>query len=317
MDAPSRKDQALPADLMQLIFDLMVSDTQTLATAGLVCRSWRALSLRSLLEEVDLSSHNRGRVPEFDDEDEDEDSSLAFSVGPVMSDYSDQYRPANLVSRQRAFLCLLSDHPELALYVKKLTWTLIWVDFGEDLDSEDLTDINKKTWDVFDRMQNVTNLDLASLHDIGNKPYIRQNPARLFPAVTHLRLVGWMHRGLIKAIVTSLDATKLTSLKLDHLQDEGALPDGTPMPENLATANAHERGNPYEDTGIDDDLWLRQEKGEAAIFPGSSWYPLRLLRQKTLSSLAHFQIDLGPLSGILDERNAITLAREIAKFIIW
>lgn len=315
MDATSHRDQALPADLMQLIFDQMVGDTQTLATAGLVCRSWRALSLRSLLEDVDLSSHNRGRIQEL--EDLDLDSSLIFGDGPVMSDWSDHYRPANLVSRQRAFLRLVSDRRELALYVKRLAWTLIWVDFGEDPDSEDLAETNMKTWDVFECMQNVTNLDLASLHDIGNKQYIRQNPARLFPAVTHLRLVGWMHRGLVKAIVTSLDATKLTSLKLDHLQDEGALPDGTPMPENLATANAHERGNPYEDTGIDDDLWLRQEKGEAAIFPGSSWYPLRLLRQKTLSSLAHFQIDLGPLSGILDERNAITLAREIAKFIIW
>jgi hypothetical protein len=93
----------------------------------------------------------------------------------------------------------------------------VWKDFDDD----GLTDIDLQTWDVFSRMQNVARLDLASLHDISDQPYIRQNPARLFPAVTHLRLVGWMHRGLVRALVTSFDARKLDCLELDHLEDEG------------------------------------------------------------------------------------------------
>lgn len=302
---PLGLNDGLPADVLQEIFAILVGDSKTLARAGLVSRSWRVLSLRFLLKDVDLSSHNLGRLPEY------EEPSSPLQPRVVMSDYSDEYRPRSLVPRQRAFLHLLTDRPELAMHVKALTWTLIWMDFDE----EALIDTDLQTWDVFGRMQNVSRLDLASLHNISDQSYIRQNPAKLFPGVTQLRLVGWMPRGLVKAIVTSLDASKLFCVKLDHLQEEGALPNGEPMPEDLASRHFHEPGNPYDDEGIDHKLWERQEGGDAGIFPGPSWFPLRLLRQRCLAQLAHLHIRLSPFTDRLDQRNYITMFQETAMFI--
>ncbi|KAF7553099.1 hypothetical protein G7Z17_g3840 [Cylindrodendrum hubeiense] len=295
----------LPADILRLIFENLVGDSTTLACAGLVSRLWRTHSLPLLLKDVDLSSHNNGRLPQY------EMPSLPLLRGVVMSDYSDEYRPRNLVPRQRAFLHLMTDRPELAMHVKTFTWTLVWIDFDED----GLSDIDLGTWDVFSRMQRVARLDLASLHNIHDQPYIRQNPSRLFPAVTHLRLVGWMHRGLVKAIVTSLDASKLCCLKLDHLQEEGALPNGEPMPQDLSSEHLDNPGDPYDDEGIDDKLWARQERGDAGIFPGPMWFPLRLLRQHCLASITYLQIKLGPFTESIDLRNSVTMFHETAEFI--
>lgn len=296
------RDHGLAAEILLMVFENLVGDTETFIRVGLVCRSWRALSLPLLLRD---SSHNNGRLHEHDELE-------CFFRPFVMADYSDQFRPRNLVTRQRAFLRLMTHHPELARHVKAFTWTLVWMDFDDD----SLTDIDLHTWVIFGRMQNVARLDLASLHYIGDQPYIRQAPARLFPAVTHLRLVGWMHRGLVRAIVTSIDATKLRSLKLDRLQDEGALPDGGPMQQDVAWEYASDhRGDPYSDQGIDDDLWARQERGHAAIFPGPMWFPLRLLRQYRLAAMAHLEIRLGSFDLRLDERNQITMFHETAQFI--
>lgn len=302
---PSNMNDNTPSEISQLIFGMLVGETRTLARVGLVSRLWRTLSLPSLLANIDLSSHNNGRLPEY------ETPEFPLLRGVAMADYSDEYRPRNLVPRQRAFLRFMTDRPELAIYVRAFAWTLVWIDFDE----EGLTDIDLRTWLVFSSMHNVTRLDLASLHNISNQPYIRQNPAKLFPAVTQLRLVGWMHRGLVKAIITSLDASKLSCLKLDHLQDEGALPDGEPIPLDLATKHSHGPGDPYSDEGIDNKLWARQERGDAAIFPGPMWFPLRIIRQHCLGSLEHFQIRLGPLINILDQRNVITIFQETAEFI--
>lgn len=205
----------------------------------------------------------------------------------------------------------MTDRPELSMRVKAFTWTLVWIDFDDD----GLTDIDFRTWDVFSRMQNVVRLDLASLHSISNQPYIRQNPARLFPAITHLRLVGWMHRGLVKAILTSLDPSKLGSLELDHLQDEGTLPNGEPMPRALAEEHSHFGDDAYSDGVIDDKLWARQEGGDAGIFPGPMWFPLRFLRQRCLASMVNLQIRLGPLADTLDLRSHMTVFHDTAEFI--
>lgn len=302
---PSDMNDGLPVDILQLIFDHLVGDTNTLARVGLVSRSWHILSLPFLLKHVDLSSHNNGRLPDY------EDSSFPLLRGVVMADYSDEYRPSSLVPRQRAFLHLMTQHPELARHVRAFTWTLVWMDFNDD----GLTDIDLRTWDVFGLMQNVARLDLASLHNISDQPYIRQNPARLFPAVTHLRLVGWMHRGLVKAIVTSLDTSRLSCLRLDHLQDEGALPNGEPTPQDVALKHVQSQGDPYSDEGIDDKLWARQDRGDAGIFPGPMWFPLRYLRRQCLASMAHIRIRLGPFTDSLDLRNDITMFHETAEFI--
>lgn len=63
---PSDTGDELSADILQLVLDNLVGGTKTLAHAGLVCRSWRALSLPSLLKDVDLSSHNNGCLPDYE-----------------------------------------------------------------------------------------------------------------------------------------------------------------------------------------------------------------------------------------------------------
>ncbi|CAG9983616.1 unnamed protein product [Clonostachys byssicola] len=304
-------DLALPADILLQVFDALLGDTTTLVNAGCVSRLWRTVALPFLLKNVDLSSHNRGRLPEH------EDPNFA-PLRIVMSDYSDQYRPRNLVPRQRAFLRLMADRPELAIHVKIFTWTLVWHDTDEiGCDGDEMTDIDFRTWEVLGRLCSVTHLDLASLHQIGYEPYIRQNPDTLFPAVTNLRLVGWMSRGLVRAIVNSLDANKLVSARFDYLQDEGALPNGEPIPQDLVWRTKESRypNDLYNHQGISDELWLRQERGEVAIFPGPMWLPLRILGRRRMSSIAHLQISLSPFSDQVDLRNDITTFIETAAFI--
>lgn len=205
-----------PADMLTLILEQLIGDSQSLASLSQTCTALYAVCILFLLSEVDLSSHNLGRQQEHQTA-----TLLAFAY--VDASYHNKYRPRNnLVARQRAFLCLLTEKPHLAVHVRHLTWTLIWQDVGED----SITDIDRQTWSVFCRVVNVTTLDLASLHEVWEEPYIRQNSERLFSAVTELRLVGWMHRGLVKAIIGALDASKLRSLCLDWLEDEGSMPNG-------------------------------------------------------------------------------------------
>jgi hypothetical protein len=213
------------------------------------------------------------------------------------------------------------DEPQLARYVKYFTWTLIWLDFDE----QDLTKIDLQTWDVFSRMTNVTYLDLASLHRFEEDEYIRQNPTKLFPKVRDLRLLGWMHRGLVRAILTALGPGKLQSLRLDYLEDEGTLPNGESLGEDTAIRLAHNarrlspfyRPSPETTDGsyiYHDDLILRQETGKAFIFPGPMWLPLYLLSAHALDSLTHLQIKVPPFSFYTDLRSYQTLFRQTANF---
>lgn len=296
---------AFSTDLLYLVLDHLVGETATLARFGQVCHLWRAISLPLLLRVVDVSCHNNGRLPEHESDE------YSVTSGVVMSDYSDEYRPANLVSRQRGFLRFMSSQPDLASCIQSFTWTLVWMDFGE----EHLTDIDLETWDIFSRMVHVTQVDLASLHDIHDQPYIRQNSDTLFPNVTHLRLVGWMHRGLVKAILRSLDKERLHTLELDHLQDEGALPSGQPIPQDLATSHLHSNLNFYGNATIGKDLVSRQERGEAAILPGPMWFPLLFLRQGPSLFLSTLDIKLGVLTYRADQRNIITIFEQIAGLI--
>lgn len=212
----------------------------------------------------------------------------------MFADHGAQFRPPNLVTRQRAFLRLITSRPGLTKHIQSFTWTLIWWDFGE----HQLQEIDLQTWNVFERMSNVTYLDLASLHEVSQETYVRQNPTTLFPAVTDLRLLGWMHRGLVKAIILSLDARRLRSLRLDYLQDEGALPDGTPLDPDTAVEYAHsarktESTHTFnDDTAFDDEAFHGQETGKLFVFPGPMWFPLRLLRYCSLDSLSVFFVCL-------------------------
>lgn len=293
-------------DVLILAFDQLGDDSTSLLNVGLTCRTWFDLSRPCLYRDVNLSSHNLGRwyAPEVE-----QGIAAAEDQQVIQSDYHSRYRSRNVVRRQRAFLTLLTTDPQLARYVKSLTWTLIWRGFGD----AGLTDADRQTWNVFSLMENVTRLDLASLHDVPYDQYVRQNPAHLFTKVTDLRLLGWMHRGLVKAIITSLDASRLRSLKLDCLQDECALPNGTPMHRYLAQIHSRNDGEYYwTPLCVDDDLLKRQEAGNAMIFPEPMWFALHLLRSHELDSLTHLQIKLPPISVMIDVRNYNTLSRELA-----
>lgn len=229
----------------------------------------------------------------------------------------------NLVPRQRKILELITSKPEVAKYVRSFTWTLVWKDTWDDYHHETLLeDIDHQTWNVFARLTSVTHLDLASIHTIWEEPITRQNPSILFPKVTSLRLLGWMHRDLIKSILNSLDRPKLRSLSLDFLEDQGSHPSGYPMSADYA----EEHSNPTEwqhlthlpsDT-IPDELLQRQETGRAAIFPGPSWYPMRLLTSPNaapLSPLTHLHLTIPSLAPNVDLRNTYTLFHSTASLI--
>ncbi|KAK3700115.1 hypothetical protein LTR37_016118 [Vermiconidia calcicola] len=297
----------LPTDILTLVVEELTGENQSLSSLSRTCKALHSLCLPLLLHTVDLSSHNLGRQPQHEDQ-----QFPPMSV-VVKADYNNKYRPRNdLVPRQRAFLRLLTSRPELAFYVRELTWTLIWTDFGEAA----IADIDRQTWTVFSRLTNVQRLDLASLNDHWKEPYIRQNPDRLFPAVTELRLVGWMHRGLAKAIIDALDVNRFRSLELDCLQDEGALVGGKPISLNVTQDQGPNDNNSGEQCMLTDETVLRQEVGEAIIFPGPMWLPLRILRGKNLTSLASIDINMPPFDPYIDLRMYYTMFQEICKLII-
>jgi hypothetical protein len=308
----------LVPDVLQLIFRQLAGDNATLLNISLTCRAWRSLALPAVFQVVDISSHNNGRQPQH----ECDVRTLVYA------DYDGEFRPQNLVPRQRAFLRLVTDTPELARYVKSFTWTLVWLDNWHEInyDDDNLTEIDRQTWNVFGRMVNVTHLDLASLHHIIEDECIRQNPAILFPNVRDLRLLGWMHRGLVRAIITSLEPRKLRSLRLDYLEDEGALPNGESLGSGMAIRYAHharskkpfDNWRPETNDGsdiYDDDLIIRQETGDAFVFPGPMWLPLYLLSAHAMVSLTHLQVKLAPFSRSVDVRGYNTLFHQTASFI--
>ncbi|PGH28053.1 hypothetical protein AJ80_00309 [Polytolypa hystricis UAMH7299] len=268
-DAPSTSHLlACPFDILLLIYEHLVDDAHG---------------------PYELSCHNRGRLPEQDDEF----AQQAMHI-PVM---------------------------KLALHVQSFTWTLLWVDFKENrltAFEERLTDIDYELWNVFSRLTNVRRLDLAPIHLLGEKhfDFIRQNPSRLFPAVTDLRLLGWMHRGLVDAIVGSLDPAGLQSLRLDYLQDEGAFPNGTPMSEDAARHNApNRRGSPpYCLESMSDELYELQRTGKACIFPGPMWTPLRTLSGRC-TSLRNFEIRIAPFSKSNSHCSYTICINELTRFI--
>ncbi|OQO02811.1 hypothetical protein B0A48_11094 [Cryoendolithus antarcticus] len=314
----------LSPDVLVLIFKhLSVElDYESLCNLGLTCRKWRLLSLPCLLERVDVSSHNNGRQPQFEDPD-------FYPV--IYADHSWEYRQLNLIARQRAFIRLLTIRPQLATYVQSLTWTLIWLnvvgDVGlEEIEDEDdgLTEIDRRTWEVLSLLTNVKYLDLASLHEIWEETYVRQNPTILFPAVIDLRLLGWMHRGLVGAIFRSLDVRNLARLRLDYLNDEGALLDQTPMSSSLNhefisyTRRTKGALDHRAQDLIAQDLCERQTSGEAFIYPGPMWYPLHLLVATTsaLSSLTYLQVKIPPINPSIDARSYLTIFRATAGVLL-
>ncbi len=121
------------------------------------------------------------------------------------------------------------------------------------------------------KVAHVTQVDLALLHEVWDEDIVRENPISLSPKVTDLPLLGWMHRGLVKAILGAVDTTKLGSLVLDYLEDHGSFPGGEPISMEIAgdfAKTARRMSLTDEEQVIDDRLFHRQETGKAASFPG-------------------------------------------------
>ncbi|KAH9845928.1 hypothetical protein Tdes44962_MAKER00139 [Teratosphaeria destructans] len=300
----------IPRDVWLLVFQRLVGDYESLRNVSLVSRDWRVLSWPCLLQIVDLTSHNlkpRLTQSEFD------------KLPVIRSHHHAKYPPVNLISRQRCFLSLISGRPHLAKHVKSLAWTLLWREDDEDWTAPETAAIEhdiRETWNVFTMLLNVTHLDLASLHYVCNIDLARQNPPLLFPRVTHLRLLGWPHRRLVKAISQSIQISKLRSLRLDYLEDRV---DGSPSSFETDEDLAHTAGKldsfSTHELFIDDDLFERQEKGEAAIFPGPLWYPMRLFSAGPLESLQHVHIALPQFDVHVDVRNYYTAFRYSAHLL--
>lgn len=294
-----------PSEVLLLILEEL-DDTGDLSSLSRTCKSLRQRLLPNLLRTVDLSSHNAGRLPEQEDEFRPE----------VHADFDDYCRPLNLVTRQRAFLRFITHRSDLAHLVESFTWTLIWRDFDE----ESLTEIDYELWNVFSRLTNVRHLDLASIHEISDEPFMRKNPPRLFPAVTDLRLLGWMHRGLVNAILNSLDPTALRTVCLDYLQDEGSFPNGDPMAQDVAIAYGRcgrdfGHSTDYRDR-ISEELYERQRRDLACVFPGPMWTALRTLSRRRCTSLTKFELKIPAFSRDIDMRNYFTCFHETANFLM-
>ena len=324
MTSHARDMPSLPPDVLRLVFDQLEADVTSKVNAGLTCHAWRSLSWPSIYRNVDLSYHNIPDRPvaRFNYGNVDDLESRRWVNGErSYTEYKLQLRPANLVHRQRTFLRAITAHPKLAMYVKSLAWTLVWRDsedtgLAEESADISLTEVDRQTWNVFGQMKNVTKLDLASLHDIHDDDYVRQSPSQLFPAVVDLKLVGWMHRGLVKAILASMNTARVRSLTLDYAQDEGALPDGSSMGLEFAEWCCSELSDTKENpTVISQTLLNRQESGKAFIFPGPMWLPLHILSTARLESLTHLRVEVPPLSDRVNKQNYLTFFRKTADLL--
>lgn len=305
MKSPSSRLLNCSSEILLLVLEHLSDDPVTLCSLGLVCKFLRRLSIQFLLRNVNLASHNNGRLPEQEDD----------IRGEIYAHHDADLAPPNLLSRQRAFLRLIVTWPHLALHVQSFTWTLIWAGEGNNL-----SEIEFQLWHIFSQLINVRHLDLASLHSVTEEPYVRNNPPRLFPAVTQLRLLGWMHRGLFEAIVNALNPTGLQTVILDYLEDEGAFPNGAPMSEGFARMHApHRPGHVPHDVNyrgsISEQLYKRQRIGHAAVFPGPMWSALHLLANRQCTSLKKFVLTMSPFKGCVDLRNYITCFDEAARFL--
>jgi hypothetical protein len=244
------------------------------------CKDLRLRCVPQLYREVDLSSHNIGRFPEH------EDDKFRPEQWTHMDDF---HRPENLLSLQRSFLRTMCQFPEYASYIRSFSWTLIWYDQHEEQDG--LTEIDYQTWAVFSRMERVEKLDLAAIPgDKGLDDYCREVPPILFPRVTDLRLVGWFPHSLAVNIFNSINVSKLHSLQLDALQEEGQDSEGAPVSEDF-----------------NKDHWDDQERAQLCesrrkgltppdvgiVYPGPMWIPFLPLVGK-FASLRRLEITIPP-----------------------
>ncbi|MCJ1225398.1 hypothetical protein MMC12_002047 [Toensbergia leucococca] len=212
----------IPAELSQLIFKSC--SQHALHSLSLTCKSLSERVIPHLYRVVDISIHNRPPII----------GRHLFHSRELVTDHCPlESSTFKIIRHQHACLNSLSKHPEYATYVEVFKWTLIPTpDIGEPSSDNLLIalfeEVETKIWPVFQTLRNVKTLDLGSLH----KSYVRyaaETPSVLFPNATSIRLLGCMSHRLATSILYSVDASKLTHLALDSVQDWDPEPDGRPM----------------------------------------------------------------------------------------
>ena len=94
MAASLNNNVVLPLDVVTLVLRLLDDDKLSQCNVSLTCQAWHLLAQTALLRCVDISSHNLGRRPDF----ENKWNPVAYA------DHHGAFRQQNLIPRQRAFL---------------------------------------------------------------------------------------------------------------------------------------------------------------------------------------------------------------------
>lgn len=268
-------------DIFRLVFEQC--EQSTLHTLSLTCKAIRLRCIPELYREVDLSSHNLGRYAEYEDE-----------LRPEMwSHLDDENRPENLLPRQRSFLRTMTEYPKYSNYVRSFSWTLIWYNYHKE---HGLSEIDYELWLVFSRLVRVEKLDLAALvpEDKSMEQYARLIPSALFPSVKDLRLLGWMNHALVANIFRSINLEELRVLRLDALQEEGTLPDGSFLPAKINKAHWSSEWRARLCKSRTRDL----DSNDCGItFPGPMWITFLPLIGK-FCGLQYLEIRIPPLEAI-------------------
>lgn len=271
-----------PNDILFLILEYC--EQSSLYQLSLINKTLSQRCIPHLYREVDLSSHNLGRIVENENK---------FRI-EEWANVNDDNRPPRLLSRQRSFLKTMTENPQYAMYILSFSWTLIWYDQYKE---RGLTEIEFQLWNVFSQLQRVQKLDLASLpQDKPLEAYTRQVPPNLFPRVTELKLAGWMSHKLVTSLFHSIHLSKLHVLILDALQEEGKLPDGSPMPEDL---NIQHWSSRWRATLCEADAKDISLTDSGIIFPGPMWLAFMPLVGK-FESLRRLEIRIPPLEDARD-----------------
>lgn len=163
-----------------------------------------------LYRDVNLSVHNQGIV----------DVVFENEARQMWSDNSAcTIHHEALAHKQASFLKALTRHPELAIHVHKLSWSM--------LELNDPPVFWMTIWMVLNMMTNVRHVDIAWVrdqHDI----YLHKVslPSRLFSNATSVSLVGVMGRPLPLLILKSIRVSNLQHLTISNLQECGELTHG-------------------------------------------------------------------------------------------
>ena len=202
---------------------------------NLVSKGFRVLCLPLIYRDVDLSTHNSGILHPV--------HLLTWGPNPTPLERAED-KIKQVQKAQESFLDTLLQHPEYALFIHALTWTLT---FGPDLDDQDLPvdhihHPHNQTWRVLLTLEKVQRLDLASEHYLMRHAYVRDCPELLFPAAKSVRLSGVMNEKLAGSII-SHRPDRLEELIIDDVQHWGLHADGRPLTDDFYGNRAHQRMN--------------------------------------------------------------------------